>query len=366
MKKRSVATLLMVFVLMITGCGNSNSADEQNGTNSQIADNTDQTNTGENGTVSADEAENILREYLISVNNWESNYVLEPLDPVLGKIENDEIFKFEIRFTDDTDEVGGRLIDNYAITTDGEKIFWYNPADDEWVEQIIENVSTEGVADYPAAIMVNGTIYLLEGIPMPAEVDESAIIGYTESFTDTFPENNGETNFNPELGMPYAQVDGGIAVLYQNEWYLATPHEMNLSNLYSCDYYSIMLPQGWAIDSESNEASLVFSEEIIATITVEEDFEYGQNIESIVSNWIGMRTSILSEDSIETTNKETVFHKTVVGWEQSAAEEISGESIYPNEIHYFYISKDNLFIDIFLRNEEYDEDVENIVKSFHR
>lgn len=58
---------------------------------------------------------------------------------------------------------------------------------------------------------------------MPAEVDESAIIGYTELYTGTFPENNGETNFNPELGMPYAQVEGGIAVLYKNEWYLGTP-----------------------------------------------------------------------------------------------------------------------------------------------
>ena len=229
-----------------------------------------------------------------------------------------------------------------------------------------ETTSTEGVADHPAAIMVNDIIYLVEGVPMPAEVDESAIIGYTESFTDTFPENNGETNFNPELGMPYAQVDGGIAVLYRNEWYLATPHEMNLSNLYSGDYYSIMLPQGWAIDSEGNEASLIFSEKIIATITVEEDFEYGQSIESIVANWIGMRSSILYEDAIETTNKETVFHKTIVGWEQSAAEAISGESPYLDEIHYFYISEDNLFIDIFLRNEEYVEDIENIVMSFHR
>ena len=88
---------------------------------------------------------------------------------------------------------------------------------------IEENIATDGVADYPAAIMVNDTVYLLEGNPMPAEVDESAIIGYTESYTDTFPENNGETNFNPELGMPYAQVEGGIAVLYKNEWYLGTP-----------------------------------------------------------------------------------------------------------------------------------------------
>ena len=88
---------------------------------------------------------------------------------------------------------------------------------------IEENIATDGVADYPAAIMVNDTVYLLEGNPMPAEVDESAIIGYTESYTGTFPENNGETNFNPKLGMPYAQVEGGIAVLYKNEWYLGTP-----------------------------------------------------------------------------------------------------------------------------------------------
>lgn len=86
-----------------------------------------------------------------------------------------------------------------------------------------ENIATDGVVDYPAAIMVNDIVYLLEGVPMSAEVDESAIIGYTESYTGTFPENNGETNFNPELGMPYAQVEGGIAVLYKNEWYLGTP-----------------------------------------------------------------------------------------------------------------------------------------------
>ena len=86
-----------------------------------------------------------------------------------------------------------------------------------------ENISTEGVADYPAAFMVNDAIYLVGEVPMSAEVDDSAIIGYTESYTDTFPENNGETNFNPELGMPFAQVEGGIAILYQNEWYLGTP-----------------------------------------------------------------------------------------------------------------------------------------------
>jgi len=84
-------------------------------------------------------------------------------------------------------------------------------------------VQSSAVVDYPAAIMVENEIYLLEGTPMPAEIDGSAIIGNTESYTDTFPEKNGETNFNRELGQPYARVENGIVVLYENDWYLCTP-----------------------------------------------------------------------------------------------------------------------------------------------
>lgn len=78
---------------------------------------------------------------------------------------------------------------------------------------------------YPAAIMAEGEIYLKSATAMPAEIDESAIIGYTSSYTDTYPEKDGETNFNRELGMPYAKVDGGVAVLYENEWHLCTPKD---------------------------------------------------------------------------------------------------------------------------------------------
>lgn len=84
-------------------------------------------------------------------------------------------------------------------------------------------VGTE--TDYPAAIMAEGTVYLKSVSAMPAEIDESAIIGYTTSYTDTYPEKDGETNFNRELNMPYARVEGGIAVLYENEWYLCRPKD---------------------------------------------------------------------------------------------------------------------------------------------
>lgn len=74
---------------------------------------------------------------------------------------------------------------------------------------------------YAEAIMVDGTIYYKTFGPMPGEVDPNAILGYTASITDTFPDEDGETNFGTE-DMPYARVQEGIAVLYENEWYLCT------------------------------------------------------------------------------------------------------------------------------------------------
>ena len=89
--------------------------------------------------------------------------------------------------------------------------------------ELLKGVET----DYPAAIMVEGEVYLKSGSPMPAEVDSSAIIGYTDSYTETFPKKDGETNFNRELNMPYARVEDGIAVLYENEWYLCATKDEN-------------------------------------------------------------------------------------------------------------------------------------------
>lgn len=79
---------------------------------------------------------------------------------------------------------------------------------------------------YVEGIVVNGIFYDISHQPMPAEVDDSAIIGYIESYTDTVPKKDGETNISKDLiGAPYAEVEGGIALLYKNEWYLCSPME---------------------------------------------------------------------------------------------------------------------------------------------
>ena len=79
---------------------------------------------------------------------------------------------------------------------------------------------------YRLGIMVDGVFYEKPYQPSPMEVDESAIIGYVESYTDTFPSKDGETNISKDMiGEPFAKVEGGIAILYQNEWWLCTADE---------------------------------------------------------------------------------------------------------------------------------------------
>jgi len=78
---------------------------------------------------------------------------------------------------------------------------------------------------YIEGIMIDGVLYE-KAYAMPAEIDESAIIGHVESYTDTIPEKNGETNISKDLiGAPYAKVEGGIALLHENEWYLCMSDE---------------------------------------------------------------------------------------------------------------------------------------------
>ena len=73
---------------------------------------------------------------------------------------------------------------------------------------------------YVESIMVDGVLYE-KAYAMPAEIDASSIIGRVEYYTDTIPERDGETNISKDLiGVPYAKVEGGIALLYKNEWYL--------------------------------------------------------------------------------------------------------------------------------------------------
>lgn len=78
--------------------------------------------------------------------------------------------------------------------------------------------------DYPAAIMVNGTLYYSTDEALPVEINESAI-RYTTSYAeDGVPRSDGEANFNRDTGTPYAVIDSRtVVVLIDNEWIAFRP-----------------------------------------------------------------------------------------------------------------------------------------------
>ncbi len=81
---------------------------------------------------------------------------------------------------------------------------------------------TSSVSDYPAAIMVNDMVYLFGDEDISAEIDETAILGYT-SYVEGWPSKNGETNFRREGNLPYALYENGVIVLVDNKWIYCEP-----------------------------------------------------------------------------------------------------------------------------------------------
>ena len=84
--------------------------------------------------------------------------------------------------------------------------------------------ATGETADYPAAIMVDDVVYYLTTEVLSEEIGQDEIIGYT-SYTDTFPQNNDEANFNRNEEMPIAKAEDGVAVFYEEEWHYCAPKE---------------------------------------------------------------------------------------------------------------------------------------------
>ena len=83
----------------------------------------------------------------------------------------------------------------------------------------------EVVPDTPNAmvpsIMHEGSLYRTTGKAIPAEVDESAIVGEISSVVplSQLPSKDGEANFG-QIGDPYAITSDGLLVIMNHEWVL--------------------------------------------------------------------------------------------------------------------------------------------------
>ena len=81
----------------------------------------------------------------------------------------------------------------------------------------------EVVPDTPNAmvpsIMYEGSLYRTTGKAIPAEVDESAIVGEISSVVplSQLPSKDGEANFG-QIGDPYAITSDGLLVIMNHEW----------------------------------------------------------------------------------------------------------------------------------------------------
>lgn len=91
---------------------------------------------------SREAAENLQR-YLSAAGQWNDVYVLEPLDPVTGKIGDTQVYRFEVRYRDTAGEVADRLVNNYAITSNYEAVYLYDPSNDVFVLQREEGQDIE-------------------------------------------------------------------------------------------------------------------------------------------------------------------------------------------------------------------------------
>ena len=69
------------------------------------------------------------------------------------------------------------------------------------------------------SIMYEGSLYRTTGKAIPAEVDESAIVGEISSVVplSQLPTKDGEANFG-QIGDPYAITSDGLLVIMGHEW----------------------------------------------------------------------------------------------------------------------------------------------------
>jgi len=88
--------------------------------------------------ISSTEAETILQNYLMEHNLWSDDYYLEQNEKINNAVDyvgDMAVYHISVRFKDTVPNVGDRLISEYSITRDGNIIFWYDPANDEYIVQ---------------------------------------------------------------------------------------------------------------------------------------------------------------------------------------------------------------------------------------
>lgn len=143
-------------------------------------------------------------------------------------------------------------------------------------------------------------------------------------------------------------------------------------NIYSNDYYSIVLPEGWTVEtvlekSGAHGVHLISTEETtVAWIDIREGFEHGgKGVYSLLrsTDILGMHGSIQSERIVMSDDSKMPFYRVVVEPGLSAAEQCKGVEPYPDKLYYMYINDDNFFVCVEVRDNTLWDEMEKVVKS---
>lgn len=76
----------------------------------------------------------LLQNFLEEMNRCDENVqelILQETDKQTV-IDGRDVLVFELRFKENLENVGGRLLEYYAITTDQKKVYYINPAMEDW------------------------------------------------------------------------------------------------------------------------------------------------------------------------------------------------------------------------------------------
>jgi len=119
------------------------------------------------------------------------------------------------------------------------------------------------------------------------------------------------------------------------------------------------LSDGWKLE-ENGVYVLSYHNSKVAFITDTSEFAYGENSQMIVSNWIGMHASLTEEINILKNAQGDRIDKVLITIEPSAAKQMAGAEIV-QELHYFYVTSDNYFMDIVLIDNTYVSELETLL-----
>lgn len=129
--------------------------------------------------------------------------------------------------------------------------------------------------------------------------------------------------------------------------YVLKKESDNKNKTYESEYYSLELPSNWyAKNTNESRMTLYKDNQIVGYILSGVTGDYNLTPKSIVANWIGMHAYII-DDYLDIKKENYNYYKIYIGFEQSAAQQLKGETAEPYQLHYFYV-KDNMLVDMFI------------------